>query len=242
MSEVLPSSDAAGVAGAVGRALELLSAGGPVVAILLGLSIVCLSVGFAKLFQFAALRIDDLRGVRDGLALHRRGASERAIQRLNQERNPIARVAAEGLSQARRGDVDPTLVREEIARRAGAEIEGLRSHLRVIEVIATLSPLLGLLGTVLGMISAFQQMESAGSRVDPSVLSGGIWEALLTTAVGLAVAIPSVALLNYLERRVERFTHAMEDAVTQVYTAEAVITWDSGDDAAQFGFAPQPAQ
>ncbi|MEB3734988.1 MotA/TolQ/ExbB proton channel family protein [Halopseudomonas pachastrellae] len=68
------------------------------------------------------------------------------------------------------------------------------------------------------MIVAFQNMEAAGSRVDPSVLSGGIWQALLTTAVGLAVAIPTVAVHSWLERRVERVAAAINDAVTQVFT------------------------
>lgn len=80
------------------------------------------------------------------------------------------------------------------------------------------SPLLGLLGTVLGMIEAFRQLASSGSQVDPSVLSGGIWQALLTTAAGLSVAIPVVLLHSWLERRVERCAHRMEDAVTRIFT------------------------
>jgi biopolymer transport protein ExbB len=117
-----------------------------------------------------------------------------------------------------RGQVPEELLREETTRLAIGHLENLRSHLRGLEVIGTLAPLLGLLGTVLGMITAFQQMESAGSQVDPSILSGGIWEALLTTAVGLIVAIPVIMALNWLERVVDRFRHRMEDALTQVYT------------------------
>ena len=88
-------------------------------------------------------------------------------------------------------------------------------------MIATLSPLLGLFGTVIGMIDAFQQLESAGSAVDPSILSGGIWVALLTTAAGLAVAIPSIILLNYLEGIAEKYKAEMEDSITRVFTASA---------------------
>jgi biopolymer transport protein ExbB len=98
----------------------------------------------------------------------------------------------------------------------------LRAFLRPLEVIATLSPLLGLLGTVLGMIVAFQQMEAAGRQVDPTVLSGGIWQALLTTAVGLAVAIPVVAVHSWLERKTDRVAHHMNDAVTRVFTQYGV--------------------
>jgi biopolymer transport protein ExbB len=93
--------------------------------------------------------------------------------------------------------------------------------LRPLEVIANLSPLLGLMGTVLGMISAFQNMEGAGNQVDPSVLSGGIWQALLTTAVGLAVAIPVVAAYNWLDRKVERISSRMNNKVTRVFTLQS---------------------
>ena len=85
-------------------------------------------------------------------------------------------------------------------------------------MIASLSPLLGLLGTVLGMIEAFQQMEAAGSQVDPSILSGGIWQALLTTAVGLAVAIPVVIMHGFFERKCDRIAFLLDDALTRVFT------------------------
>jgi biopolymer transport protein ExbB len=96
-------------------------------------------------------------------------------------------------------------------------------------VIATLSPLLGLFGTVLGMINAFQELEGAGNQVDPGILSGGIWLALMTTAIGLAVAIPSVLAHNWLDRRVERHERFMESSVTQVFTSSLLRP----DDAAQ---------
>ena len=80
----------------------------------------------------------------------------------------------------------------------------MRAQLPALEVIGTLTPLLGLLGTVLGMIAAFRAMEVAGSQVDPSVLSGGIWQALLTTAMGLAIAIPVMAAYNWMDRKSQR--------------------------------------
>ena len=83
------------------------------------------------------------------------------------------------------------------------EISGLRTNLRVMEVIATISPLMGLLGTVIGMVKAFNKVAQYKGQVDPSLLAGGIWEALLTTAAGLALAIPVVIMLNYFERKVE---------------------------------------
>ena len=83
------------------------------------------------------------------------------------------------------------------------EISGLRKNLRAMEVIATISPLMGLLGTVIGMVKAFNKVAQYKGQVDPSLLAGGIWEALLTTAAGLALAIPVVIMLNYFERKVD---------------------------------------
>ena len=111
--------------------------------------------------------------------------------------------------------------KEEVTRVAGLELDNLRSGLRLLALIATLSPLLGLLGTVLGMIDAFRALEAAGNRVDPAILSGGIWVALLTTAAGLIVAIPAAAAHNWLEGMVYRVRRGMEDAATRVFTQHA---------------------
>ena len=69
------------------------------------------------------------------------------------------------------------------------------------------------------MIAAFMQLEQAGPRVDPALLSGGIWEALMTTAVGLGVAIPAMAALSWFESQLDRARAAMGDAVTQLLVA-----------------------
>ncbi|MBR9862213.1 MAG: MotA/TolQ/ExbB proton channel family protein [Rhodobacteraceae bacterium] len=80
---------------------------------------------------------------------------------------------------------------------AAQELAALRSGLRPLELIVTIAPLIGLFGTVLGMIEAFQGLETSGSQADPSVLAGSIWEALPTTAAGLAVAFPAAVALSW---------------------------------------------
>ncbi len=90
-----------------------------------------------------------------------------------------------------------------IVSNASLAFNKMRNGMRVLELIAATAPLLGLLGTVLGMIEAFQQLEEAGSQVDPSLLSGGIWKALLTTAAGLVVAMPALAAWHVFDRRLE---------------------------------------
>ena len=111
-------------------------------------------------------------------------------------------------------------IREEITRLSDERINSYSSNLNSLQVIAAIAPLLGLLGTVFGMIEAFQQMEMAGKNVDPSVLSGGIWEALLTTAVGLSVAIPIVVFESYFRNIIENFKNNIESAVTKVLTSQ----------------------
>lgn len=198
---------------------QLIGAGGPVVVVLLGMSILALTVAVAKVWQFASLELNQLRTVRHVLALHLEGESTEALAVARRCRNPAAAV----LAQAIRGQFHqmPTaVVREEVERASHALVISLRANLRLLEVTASLAPLLGLLGTVLGMIKAFQQIAQAENSINPSTLSGGIWEALLTTAVGLSVAIPVVAVHNWLEGRVEHFTHGLADVTTRVFTTD----------------------
>lgn len=83
-------------------------------------------------------------------------------------------------------------------------ITEFRTSLRPLEVVAACAPLLGLLGTVIGMIEAFATLSSAGSDINPSLLAGGIWKALLTTAAGLIVALPALIAWHIFDRNVER--------------------------------------
>jgi biopolymer transport protein ExbB len=213
---VAPASEISPVLDAV---RDLLQAGGPVVAILLAMSIVALAIILVKVWQFRSARLGDRRPAREALALYRAGDTSAALARLAGQRNPVAQLLDRAIRGQQRG-VPEGRVREEVMRSGGDMLEALRAYFRPLEVIASLAPLLGLFGTVLGMIKAFQQLAEAGNQVDPSVLSGGIWEALLTTAVGLAVAIPVVALLNWLESRVERVAHEFDSTVTQIFTED----------------------
>lgn len=196
----------------------LAAKGGPIVAILGVFSVGVVAIVLLKLYQFALLDIRSRRFVRPALEAFTRGDVRDALAGLERARNPIARVmetAIRGLHHARR---DTAAVREEVSRVGTLQLARLESYLRGLETIGNLSPLLGLLGTVVGMIRAFRRLEEAGTRVDPAILSGGIWEALLTTAVGLAVAIPALAALSWLESEIERVRRDMGDVVTRVFT------------------------
>ncbi|MCT7945206.1 MotA/TolQ/ExbB proton channel family protein [Shewanella septentrionalis] len=200
-------------------ALALLETGGTVVVILLLMSLVAMTIVLMKLIQFQRAGLWQRKPARQGLALWQQGKQEEALQLAAVSRNPTAQAMAQAIRGITRQLPEP-LVREEVLRYGCNALFQLRRGLRPLEVIGSLSPLLGLLGTVMGMIAAFQQLQAAGNKVNPAILSGGIWEALLTTAVGLCVAIPVVALLNYLERRVDHLAHEMDNLVTQLFTPE----------------------
>lgn len=223
------------------RGAELLLAGGPVVAILLAMSVVAVAILVLKLWQFRKARLWSRAPARRALALYRGGNAAEALVVAAGSANPVARALALAIRGRERRDLPDSLVREEVVRAGSEMLESLRTFFRPLEVIATLAPLLGLFGTVLGMISAFQQLEAAGNRINPAILSGGIWEALLTTAVGLAVAIPTVAAVNWLERIVDRLAHEMDSVVTQVFTEDLSIPHRGQDGHAQAAYRPAVA-
>jgi biopolymer transport protein ExbB len=107
----------------------------------------------------------------------------------------------------------------EVGRVARAELAQAGRGLRGLELAATIGPLLGLLGTVTGMIAAFQALQTAGANADPATLAGGIWEALLTTAAGMAVAIPASIALAWFDGIIDRLRHDLEDAASRILLA-----------------------
>lgn len=222
MTDALTNTDTATLAptsDAMTQFVEFMHVGGPVVWILTGFSVIALAITLIKIAQFISTRPESSKHLKSVIQQWQKGNADEAMRMLNPKRpvDELVLMSIRGLTQHK---MELATLKEELDRVATLRLNQLRAYLRPLEVIATLSPLLGLLGTVLGMIIAFQQMEAAGNQVDPSVLSGGIWQALLTTAVGLAVAIPVVTVHNWMERKVERVASLMNDTVTQIFTTE----------------------
>ncbi len=198
---------------------DLIEAGGAIIIILGVLSLISLAIILAKIIQFTVQRVGNRSFIKPAVERLCSGDLEGAINLVERAPGAVARVMEAALRGKALGPEGEDAAREEVNRVAQAKLDGLESGLTFLRLIATISPLLGLLGTVLGMIEAFQQLQGAGDRVDPAILSGGIWEALLTTAAGLTVAIPAAAFYTALQRTVEVTTNAMEDAATQCFTA-----------------------
>lgn len=145
-----------------------------------------------------------------------RTAAQAALAGRHSLRARLVRAAMTAAADPALGDED---ARDETVRVARGLLARARSGLRGIELAATIGPLLGLFGTVTGMIAAFQALQEAGARADPATLAGGIWEALLTTAAGMAVAIPAQIALTWFDSVIDRLRHDMEDAATRVFVA-----------------------
>lgn len=198
--------------------IRFLQVGGPVVWLLLAISVVAIAIVIYKMWQLVQARPDDNVHLKPAIKAWVEHDHSTAISNLSKQAfaHDIVKFTMENLTENQH---DEAVIKEEIERISITKLAELRSLLPALEVIGTLSPLLGLLGTVLGMINAFQAMEVAGNQVDPSVLAGGIWQALLTTALGLAIAIPVLAAFNWMDRKIQRSAMLINDTVTQIFTA-----------------------
>lgn len=194
----------------------LIDKGGPIVMLLMVLSVVSAAVILLKIFQYWSAGLSKRHFVDPAVARIEAGDLEGALKIVSKPRTPLARAMAAGIRAKLRGDLRDEDVASEIVRVGALELGALQSYFRWLEIIGNVSPLLGLLGTVIGMIQAFQKLEAGGSKVDPALLSGGIWTALLTTAVGLVVALPAITALNLLEGKVDQVRLAMRDASARV--------------------------
>ena len=120
---------------------------------------------------------------------------------------PVAAIAAEAL---RHRGYPVTVVEEAVSLRGSQELERMNDNLHILELIGRIAPLLGLLGTVLGMVSAFRTVAASQGSIDPAVLADGIWEALITTVVGMCVAIPALIFHHFFEDRVKKTAFQMK--------------------------------
>jgi len=198
--------------------LGLLAKGGPVMFILLGFSIFAFAIIFIKLIQFFSAALSHTNKIEKILSKLNGSNSRKLLVEIQKIKNPMARILEVVILTKSDRRFDKESREAEISRIISIEIRNLENYLGGLEVVASISPLLGLFGTVLGMIKAFLNLEKAGSQVDPALLAGGIWEALLTTAFGLAIAIPALAAYHLFENKISNTRDKINDTVVRTNT------------------------
>ncbi|NUN92810.1 MAG: MotA/TolQ/ExbB proton channel family protein [Verrucomicrobiae bacterium] len=184
--------------------------GGPIMWPLLVTSLVALTVVVERfLFIWSERRKREPEAVEGLLSALEKGDAREAIQVGHRSRDFVARTLAYALEHREKS------LSNALLRRANVELNRFRRGLAALDTIITLAPLLGLLGTVTGMIHAFGLL--GGAELDaPVAITGGIAEALIATAFGLAIAIVSLIPFNYLNTRLEEARHELEDAASQM--------------------------
>lgn len=207
-----------------------LDLGGPVVALLLLLSMFALTIILLKLWQFAQGAGSSHKAIGECVDLWVGQEYEVALGQIEKLKGPVAGIVGFAMSGSA-GEREEAHLREETEHLALSAIAALRSWLRALEAVVQVAPLLGLFGTVLGMIEAFRALEAAGAQVNPADLAGGIWVALLTTAVGLAIAMPVALVLHWFEGRIDRERRAIELFTTEIMTHPPVRAVTVGDQA-----------
>ena len=191
---------------------DALSVEGPALWVIFGISIVLMTVGFWKFWHLIKLGAWNKKQADEILKLW----LEKKVEPVNANRQNIrAKILGQTILAISDKNYTNEMVREECVRLANIDLNEARRGLRIIDLIITIAPLVGLLGTVLGMIEAFQALQESGAQADPSALAGGIWEALLTTAAGMGIAIPASILLSWYDSVVANVQADIENLATQ---------------------------
>ncbi|MCA9299685.1 MAG: MotA/TolQ/ExbB proton channel family protein [Phycisphaerales bacterium] len=191
----------------VNSIMDFVIKGGPMMVPIAICSMVALTVLLERLLNVRRSRVIPrgfMKGLREAIAVDR----AHAIAYCEKSGSPIANVLLAGLKRFH----EPTETFERHIREAGErEIFKLRKYLRVLAVIASITPLMGLVGTIFGMIKAFQTVATSGEALGKAeLLAEGIYEAMITTAAGLLVAIPALVFYHWLTSRIERMVFEID--------------------------------
>lgn len=198
---------------------EFMQKGGPIMWPIMLCSIVAVTIVIERIYYLRRMKVDVRKFSEQITRSVKRNRIMDAIDLCEKTPGPIAAIVKEGLLKHDRSRAE---IREAIEDAAVHQVPDLERNIPVLATVAHIAPLLGLLGTVTGMVKAFQVIQeksSAVAPVNPGDLAGGIWEALLTTVFGLCVAIPVFVAYNYLTSRIDRFVLDMEKTATELINA-----------------------
>jgi len=196
---------------------EFLMKGGFLMWPILLCSLISVTIILERLYKLHRARIKIPNILSRVKNLLKEGRADEALKLCESVNDPVAHILAIGIRIRKRSLEE----QEKMISRAGSKIiRQLEKNLRGLAIIGNIAPLMGLLGTVTGMIKAFIKIQELGGRVDASVLAGGIWEALITTAAGLSVAIPTLVAYHYFESKVDNIGARMKDGAGELLEIE----------------------
>ncbi|MCK4352633.1 MotA/TolQ/ExbB proton channel family protein [candidate division WOR-3 bacterium] len=180
----------------------------------------CILVGAAfiieRFISYALARIDIKKFMADlKTSLKKEGGVEKGIEYCKSNKSPVARITEAALATYKKVGPQKDAIEEAISNAGTTELAFLDRGLPVLAAVSTIAPIIGFLGTVMGMIHAFQAIAIAG-EVEPTLVATGIQEALVTTATGLSIAFPVVAFHVYFTTRSNGYTRMMESAATEL--------------------------
>jgi len=201
--------------------LTLFADGGQMMYALVLCSLIALGVIIAKAWTLWIAHRDTDTILNDVRELTSEGRVDEAIQRCIETPGPTAAILLVGLRRIREGQVKESELEQAIDTTGTIELGFLERGLVILATIANVAPLMGFLGTVAGMIMAFASIETAGT-VDPTLVAGGIKVALLTTATGLLIAIPTNIGYNFFVTRIDKLIVDMEQGTQQILN----LVWD----------------
>ena len=182
--------------------IEFLSKGGVLVVPILLCSVLALAIFCERLIRFAGMRSRGT-GIAEKVAgLLIDGSDQEALKNAEESNSPMGRILAQAM-EVKNGDRE--MLETVIVNATDEEVRNLSTYIQTLATIGNIAPLLGLLGTVIGMIKAFMVIQEMGGKVNAAVLAGGIWEAMLTTALGLSVALPTMVAHSYLTARIDKY-------------------------------------
>ncbi len=192
--------------------MEYFSKGGVLMTPILLCSVIALAIFLERLIRFSLLWRRGREVAQRVAARIEKGDTAGAKAEALASRSPLGRILAHGMDAA---DLDRETLETVLMHATEEEIRSMSRYLQTLATIGNIAPLLGLLGTVIGMIKAFMVIQQTGGKVNAAVLAGGIWEALLTTAFGLIVALPAMVAHSYLAGQVDLYEARLQDGTVQ---------------------------
>ena len=202
--------------GGVSSLFDLFQRGGPVMWPILFCSIAALAITMERWMVLSRIETETNRLLAELKKDMQTRQLAQAERHCDKSFSPLAKIMKSGL---RRYGEPRAQVREILEESGSRQVLALQQYLPLLGTIAHLAPLLGLLGTVTGLVRCFQVIQEKSTSinpVNPGDLAGGIWEALLTTVFGLLVAIPAYAMYNFLIHRVHHLVNALESSASEL--------------------------